>query len=159
MSIEETEAEGVYRHRLVVSGKEIDQNGHVNNVAYIQWMQEVAIRHSEETGGTLAMRAAGGTWVVRSHEIEYLSPAYAGNEIEVVTWVASLQRVRSLRKYRFVRVNDGTLLAKGQTEWVFVGARDGRPRGIPAEVRNAFKLLPDYETGASSHSRRKMSRL
>jgi acyl-CoA thioester hydrolase len=138
MSNTESEAGEIFRHRFSVPEDAIDQNGHVNNVVYIQWMQDVAIRHSDAAGGNAAMRAVECTWVVRSHKVEYLSPAYAGDCIEAATWVASLGRVRSLRQYRFVRASDAKLLAKGETEWVFVNARNGRPCAIPESVRACF---------------------
>ncbi len=138
----ESDAVGLFRHRFSVAEAAIDANGHVNNVVYVQWMQDVAILHSAAVGGTAAARALAGTWVVRSHHIEYLSPAFAGDAIEATTWVASLQRVRSLRHYRFVRTSDAKLLARGQTEWVFVSLKDGRPCAIPETVRACFALPP-----------------
>jgi acyl-CoA thioester hydrolase len=88
------------------------------------------------------MRALNATWVVRSHNIEYLSPAFAGERIQVRTWVADMRRVRSLRRYHFVRLADEKLLVRGETEWVFVDAAGGRPLAIPAEVAQLFRLLP-----------------
>lgn len=131
---------GSFRHTFVVPQSAIDQNGHVNNVEYVRWMQEVAIRHSEATGGGAAMRAAGCTWVVRAHRIEYLCPAFAGDCLEAVTWVATVERVRSLRRYRFLRKSDGKLLAQGETDWVFVNARTGKPCAIPETVRACFQV-------------------
>lgn len=135
--------DAVFRFGVTVGPGVIDENGHVNNVAYVQWMQDAAIRHSDSTGGTAAMRAAGGMWVARSHRIEYLRPAFPGDTLEVRTWIANAQRVRSLRRYEFVRPADGTLLATGSTEWVFLDAAGGRPRSIPDEVLACYTLLPD----------------
>jgi acyl-CoA thioester hydrolase len=53
--------------------------------------------------------------------------------------------VRSLRKYRLVRVADKTLLAEGETDWVFVDAHSGRPGVIPETVSGAFETLPEDE--------------
>jgi acyl-CoA thioester hydrolase len=105
----------VYRHGFTVPDNVVDQNGHVNNVAYVQWMQDVAVLHSDVVGGTEAMEGTGAIWVVRSHWVEYLSPAFAGDQIEAFTWVVNFRRVRSLRRYKFVRAMDNTLLAKGET--------------------------------------------
>ena len=91
------------------------------------------------------MREAGGSWVVRTHRIEYLIPAFAGDEIEASTWVADLRRVRSLRRYRFTRISDSKLLAEGETDWVFIDAKTGRPRAIPSEVAQSFTVMPDSE--------------
>ena len=140
--------DGVYHDQSVVSDEVIDANGHVNNVAYVQWMQDVAVRHFTAMGGIDLMHAAGGAWVVRSHRIEYLNPAFAGDRIEATTWVADLRRVRSLRRYQFARPSDGILLAKGETEWVFIDAETGRPRSIPEQIRRAFTLVPDKSEAA-----------
>lgn len=123
----------------------IDQNGHVNNVVYIQWMQDVAVRHSHTTGGTAAAHRLGCSWVVRSHKIDYLSPAFAGDHIAAVTWVVDFRRVRSLRRYKFVRTSDNKVLATGETDWVFVTMENGRPCGIPDHIRECYPLLPDYK--------------
>ncbi len=138
--------DAVFRYRMTIPQDAIDGNGHVNNVAYVQWMQEAAIRHFEALGGTPLMEAAGATWVVRSHKIEYLSPAFAGEEIEVRTWIANARRVRSLRKYEFVRPSDGKALVRGETEWVFVDARDGRPMAIPQNILARFPLEDSERT-------------
>jgi len=75
---------------------------------------------------------------VRSHRVEYFLPAYEGEEVEVRTWVENIQRVRSLRKYEFVRKADGKTLVKGETDWVFVDVKSGRPLAIPREVAEVF---------------------
>lgn len=116
----------------------IDENGHVNNVAYVQWMQDVAVEHYTALGGMEAQKDFG-TWFVRRHQIEYLLPALARDEIEIHTWVDSLHRVRSLRKYEFRRKDDGKMLVRGETEWVFVAASTGRPMAIPPEVCAVFQ--------------------
>lgn len=138
-----TPSDPIYRYIFTVPAEALDPNGHVNNVQYVQWMQNVAVHHFSALGGVEPMQAAGATWVVRSHNIEYLSPAFVGEQLEVRTWVASVRRVRSLRRYEFVRLADGKLLVRGATEWVFVDAKSGRPRSIPAEVVQVFPLLPD----------------
>ena len=131
-------ADGVYRYGFTVPESDIDGNGHVNNVAYVQWMQDVAIRHFEASGGKPLMEEASATWVARSHHIEYLRPAYVGDLVEARTWIASFSRVRSVRRYAFVRLSDDAVLAKGETEWVFVNATTGRPKAIPEPITSLF---------------------
>ncbi|NLE67387.1 MAG: acyl-CoA thioesterase [Lentisphaerae bacterium] len=145
MSDRETGAGPSFLHRFTVPADAIDENGHVNNVVYIQWMQDSAIRHAAASGGTAAMRAAGCTWLVRSHKIEYLSPAYPGDCIEACTWVEYFRGVRSLRQYRFVRTSDSKLLARGETMWVSVSASTGRPHAIPVSVIACFLTASNRE--------------
>ena len=137
--------EGIFRHEFNVPDEAIDGNGHANNVAYLRWMIDIAVRHFQVSGSTDAMHAVGGTWVVRSHHIEYLRPAFLDDRIQASTWVVNFSRVRSLRRYEFVRPSDGVLLAKGETDWVFVNAETGRPCSIPDEIKAAFTLVPDRQ--------------
>jgi acyl-CoA thioester hydrolase len=137
---------GVYRHEFVVGADVIDANGHVNNVAYVQWMQDVAVCHFTSVGGVGLLKELGGTWVARAHRIEYLRPAFAGDRIEARTWVADLRRVRSHRHYEFVRVSDRAVLARGETDWVLVDVQSGKPKSIPEAIRRAFTLVPETGT-------------
>ena len=126
--------EFTYQYELAVPPQAIDANGHVNNVSYVQWMQDVAIRHWRSLGGMEIDEEMNCTWVARSHHIEYLSPAFEGEIIEIKTWIDNVRRVRSVRKYEFHRVSDNRLLARGETDWVFVDVDSGRPKSIPEYI-------------------------
>jgi len=128
-----------YSKLFTIPRSAIDENGHVNNVAYVQWMQEIAMQHYASIGGIQA-QGKDATWVVREHKIEYFLPAFAGEAIEIRTWVENIRRVRSLRRYEFVRTVDEKVLVRGETEWVFVDANTGRPLPIPEEVSRVFSI-------------------
>lgn len=131
---------------FVVPADAIDVNGHVNNLAYLRWMQGVAIQHSAAQGWPVERYQAAGTgWVVRSHFIEYLLPAFAGESLTLLTWVTGFKRHSSPRRYLFWRASDGQLLARAETMWVFVNGRSGRPERVPEEVRQAFEVVPADE--------------
>ena len=127
-----------YTKTIIIPNNSIDENGHVNNVAYVQWMQDIAVEHYASIGGIEA-QGADATWVIREHRIEYLLPAFEGEEIEIRTWVENIRKVRSLRRYEFFRKADGKILVKGETDWVFVDVKSGRPLAIPQEVVDVFK--------------------
>ena len=129
-----------YSKTFQIPQSAIDENGHVNNVAYVQWMQDIAIEHYQSISGVDSMEAYGATWVVREHRIEYFLPTFAGEEIEIKTWVENIRRVRSLRKYEFVRKSDGKVLVRGETDWVFVDVKTGTPRAIPEEVTRVLSI-------------------
>jgi acyl-CoA thioester hydrolase len=135
----------IYSKTFSIPQTVIDENGHVNNVAYVQWMQDIAVEHYEAIGG-ISAQGPNATWVIREHKIEYFLPAFAGEEIEIKTWVENVRRVRSLRKYEFVRKLDGKILAKRETNWVFVDAKTGAPRAIPEQVIKTFTLSKERES-------------
>ena len=133
----------IYRHDIQVPLSAIDENGHVNNVQYVQWMQDAAVQHSNAAGCTQVTLELGATWVIRSHKIEYLRPAFQGDHLVVLTWVSNFRKVRSLRKYRFFRESDKTVLANGETDWVLVDVSSGRPVAIPNHLAAVFELIPE----------------
>ncbi len=135
----------IYRYEFTVPEEALDENGHANNVEYVRWMQEAAIRHSDQRGCTEATRAAGAIWVVRSHHVEYFQPAFAGESIAVLTWVSNFRKVRSLRKYKILRKTDNAVLAKGATDWVFIDAETGSPRHIPKDLSGLFELVSEEQ--------------
>jgi acyl-CoA thioester hydrolase len=130
--------DAVFRLQIRVTPKVVDANRHVNNVAYVQWMQDAAIGHAEACGGARLARELGGSWFVRMHRIEYLKPAFLNDEITVLTWVVDWRKVRSRRRCRFLR--EQTVLAESESEWVFVDAATGRPKPITDQIVSAFGL-------------------
>jgi acyl-CoA thioester hydrolase len=126
-----------YTKTITIPKSAIDENGHVNNVTYVQWMQDIAVEHYASIGG-IAAQGPDSTWVIRKHSIEYFLPAFEGEEIEVRTWVENLRKVRSMRMYEFVRKSDGKVLVKGETDWVFMDVKTGMPKPIPQEVEKIF---------------------
>lgn len=130
----------IHRFTLTVPARAIDANGHANNVEYIRWMQDAAISHADAAGGSAAARAAGASWVVRSHHVEYLQPVFEKEAVTVLTWVSDVRRIRSRRKYLIFK--NTTLAAKAETEWVFVDAKTGKQRPIPAAVSTTFTPVP-----------------
>ncbi len=131
----------IYQFDIEVRAKDVDRNGHVNNVVYVQWMQDAAIAHARASGCTRACEEVGATWVVRTHQIEYLSAAFEGDKITLFTWPSNFQRVRSLRKYKFVRVEDQAVIARAETDWVFVNVKTLRPQSIPDTVKNTLPAV------------------
>jgi acyl-CoA thioester hydrolase len=130
----------IYSYRFTIPPEVIDGYGHVNNVAYVQWMQDVAIRHGENTPGYHLPVNAG--WFAREHRITYLLPTFLGEEIEIRTWISEIRRVRVHRRYEFVRCTDGNVVATGETDWIYVDLASGKPLSIPPDIQS-FQILPD----------------
>lgn len=129
-----------YSYRFEVAAEDIDHNGHVNNVTYLAWMIEAATKHSESLGLDYKVcRSFGGTWVAKSHKIEYRKPAFEGDELEMQTWIETIGKVLSMRRYQLLRPRDGAVICEGETEWVFVDTERMRPMKIPAEIIEGFK--------------------
>ncbi|MBN1205796.1 MAG: acyl-CoA thioesterase [Myxococcaceae bacterium] len=129
---------------LRVTPQDLDELQHVSNIVYIRWIQEVAVAHSVSVGlGLEEYRQRGAVFVVRRHEVDYLRPALAGDEVEAETRVVAVSPVTASRRTFIRRVGDGQLLVQAQTQWAYVSTTTGRPVRIPPEVRQCFALEPE----------------
>jgi len=135
---------GVHTRRLSVPADAIDVNGHVNNLAYVAWMQEIAIEHSAAAGWPLARyQEIGAAWVVRSHFVEYLRPLFLGEPLAIHTWVPRFDQRATPRRYLFVRESDRREVARAETAWVFVDLASGKRRPLPPELLAAFHPIQE----------------
>lgn len=134
----------IHSKQFAVPLEAIDANGHVGNLAYVAWMQEVAIEHSNAAGWPMERyRKIGAGWVVRSHFIEYLRPAFSGEVVSLHTWVPQFDQRATPRRYLFVRDADRQILVRAETRWVFVDSTTGRRCPLPKDLVNAFEVVAD----------------
>ena len=124
-----------YEIDVQIRPEDVDGMGHVNNIVYVRWVQEVALAHWAAAAPADAQAAM--TWVVLRHEIDYLRPARPGDAVRARTWIGAGESLRYERFTEIVR-GDGTVLARGRTLWCPVDITTGRPKRVPPEVRAAF---------------------
>lgn len=129
--------------RVTVTDADIDDLGHANNVHYLRWMLEAATAHwAWFIGQAPPEVVAGAGWVVLRHELDYFAAAFAGDELEVVTWVQSCTPLTSDRCTEVTRVAGGALLARGLSTYCVVDAGTGRPRRMGEALRLAIGAPP-----------------
>jgi acyl-CoA thioester hydrolase len=134
----------VYTHTFSVPDSSIDMYGHVSNIEYLRWMQDAATGHTSSEGWALERyRQSNAIWVVRRHTIEYFVSAFAGDELDLHTWIESIRDCQSVRRYILTKAGGKRILAKAETLWVCVDPDSGRPKRVPEEFILAFDLVPD----------------
>lgn len=125
---------------VTVAETDIDELDHANNVAYVRWLQDVAIAHSSAVGLDFeAYKRIGGVFVVRRHEVDYLRPVVRGARLEVRTWIDSAMAAKCTRMTEIFG-DDGTAVCRAKTVWGYIDVASGRPARIPQEIRDAFAL-------------------
>lgn len=130
------------RHSIAITAQpaDIDELGHVSNLVYVRWVQDVAQAHSTAVGwDSAAYRDHGAVFVVRRHEIDYVQPVFAGEALTATTWIEWSKAVSSERRTEIAR--DGQVVARASTLWAFVDMSTGKPRKIPDTIRGAFGML------------------
>jgi acyl-CoA thioester hydrolase len=100
----------------------------------------VAWSHSVALGlDFAAYERFGAGCVAHRHELDYLAPTFAGDELLLGTWIAENDgRLTMWRAYQIVRVSDGKTVLRGRTRWVCVDMKTGRPRLQPPEYVAAY---------------------
>ena len=119
-----------------VTPADIDDLGHVNNVVYVRWVQDVAAAHWE--AATTAAERAGVGWVVLRHEIDYKHPARAGDEVVVCTWVGPPAAATFERHTEIVRAADRRVLARARSLWCPINPKTGRVQRIDPTLHDRF---------------------
>jgi acyl-CoA thioester hydrolase len=120
----------VFTYPVRVADGDIDRQGHVNNVSFVRLVQDAAAGHWRAAAPDDVKAAY--SWVVRRHEIDYLKPGFAGDELLVRTWVAEPSAATWDRFTEITRPADAAVLVKARTVWVLIDATTGRPRRVPA---------------------------
>lgn len=118
---------------IEVQDEDIDELGHVNNAAYVRWMEACAWQHSQALGLGLAQyRALDRAMVVHRHEIDYLHAAYAGDRLIMATWIVQSDgRLRLTREFQLCRCSDGVTLLRARSSFVCMELSTGRARRMP----------------------------
>ena len=138
-----SQAAEVFELTIHVEPEDIDEMGHVNNVTYLRWVQDVATAHwmsaaPEPDRDQLA-------WVVVRHEIDYLQSAFPGDDVIARTWVGPATRLRFARHTEVVRARDGSVLARARTLWCPIDLATRKPVQVSAAVRARFSF--DVQAG------------
>ena len=137
---------------FVVPDEDIDMLGHASNIAYVRWVQDVALAHSAAVGlGMDGYAQLGAVFVIRRHEIDYLRPALRGESLELRTWIDSAAAAKCHRATEIAKVIPGApevIIARAMTTWGFVEIATGRPTRIPDEVRTKFSWPTRAEEAA-----------
>ena len=128
----------VYTHHIQVTKDHIDARNHVNNVVYLEWCLQAAEGHWETTA-TEEMKEAF-VWYVLNHYIEYKISAFEGEELEVKTWVSTIEGVKTERRYEIWRPADNKLLVEAKTLWCLLNAKTLRPTKITDEITTLFNF-------------------
>lgn len=124
---------------LDVTDADIDENGHVNNVVYVRWLQDVGTAHW--TARFDADVRSRWSWVASRHEVDYFRALPPGSKPVARTWVGDPQGAR-FNRYVRIENEDGQLCAQGVSEWVLVDSETMRPSRIPPGMIRPFELAP-----------------
>lgn len=134
--LEPPEGRKVFRRTFTPVPSDIDDNGHVNNVVYLDWAQQLAIAHWRSVAPADAQ--ATWAWIALRHEIDYRRALLPSETADGRTWVSDI--AEGPRFDRFVRLDaqDGAMCAQVKTTWVLIDQATGRPKRVPPWMTALF---------------------
>lgn len=133
-----------YRNHRRVQTFELDTMQHVHHAAYLGWIEQAYFDAIREAGHPLASMLSQGWNVVQGgHEIEYFEPALDNDEIEIVSWICEMAKVRGAWTHEIYNAKTNKLLARDYSLGVFVndaGKLIVPPRELVDEAITGAKL-------------------
>ncbi len=129
----------VFKYQTIAKQSDIDVLNHVNNEVYLRWLMESAVAHSDYLGFPVSeYTKIGSAFVVRRHEIDYLSSALLNDEVVIETWCGEIGGTKATREYQIIRSSDQKTLIQAKSLFVFIDLKTGRPKQIPEELVKIF---------------------
>lgn len=126
----------IYFHEIKVKQSDLDELNHVNNVVYVQWIQDAAAAHWNNVASNEIKEKF--FWVVIRHEIDYKLPALLHDEIIAKTWVHDYHGPKSTRIVQIIRKHDDRILVEARTTWCLMDATSKRPTRVAEEIKHTF---------------------
>lgn len=134
----------VFDLEITVQAKDIDSLGHVNNVVYMHWMQDVATAHIDALGlGVKQYLELKHAMVAVEHHVQYRKAAFEGEKIVLRTWLDDVNALYSFRQYVFYRPYDQSVLFMGNTKWACVEIATGRPKRMSPTFIQAYQPISE----------------
>ena len=126
----------IFEYHFTVPKSAIDDMGHVNNVVYLQWVQDIAKKHWQSKTNTTIQNKY--VWVVLNHFIEYHHPAFENEKITLQTWIDNYHGAKSERHTKIINTATQKVLVSAKTSWCFLYKETLRPARITDEISTLF---------------------
>ena len=126
----------VHEIELIVTSDDLDARNHVNNVRYVQWVQDAAEAHWNLRSSDAVRN--NFYWVMISHHIQYKAEALLGDTLLIKTYVTESKGVRSTRMVDIYNARSKQLLTTSTTTWCFMSMANNKPSRIPEEINELF---------------------
>ena len=118
---------------------EVDANGHVSNIAYIQWMEVGRHKIMDAIGLPVnEVAEAGFVPILAQTEIKYITPLFIGDQVRIEMWLSELRRASAMIEFRFYNQDDA-LAASGTQKGLFIDTTTQRPMRLSPEMRALFE--------------------
>jgi acyl-CoA thioester hydrolase len=127
----------LFERAFTATPGDIDELGHVNNAAWVRWIQDLATEHWR--AAATPEQIAASIWVVTRHEIDYLRPLGPGETATGRTWVGEAPKGARFDRHVAFLGPDGRVYVRARTIWAMIDRVTGRPQRVPEQVAARFR--------------------
>lgn len=125
-----------FENTIRVKTSDLDELKHVNNVQYVQWIQDIAKEHWENRASEDILKTY--FWVVIRHEIDYKQQAFLGEELLIQTFVGEHTHVTSQRLVNIINKKTNKVLVAAKSTWCLMEYKTKKPVKISEEMLRVF---------------------
>lgn len=126
----------IYEKSITVTADDLDELQHVNNVRYLQWIQDISKEHWELLAPQHIRQEV--VWVVMNHHISYKRAAVLGDQLLLKTYIEGNKGATSIRRVEILYKENNQLLVESKTEWCLLNAITQRPTRISETIKTLF---------------------
>tara|TARA_R100000935_G_scaffold58078_1_gene93788 strand:+ start:1107 stop:1511 length:405 start_codon:yes stop_codon:yes gene_type:complete len=126
----------IFEKEITVKASDLDELKHVNNVQYVQWIQDIAKEHWEKRASVEILNTY--FWVVIRHEIDYKKQAFLNDELVIQTFVGDHTHVTSHRMVNIINKETNEVLVDAKSTWCLMDYKTKKPVKISEEMVRFF---------------------
>ncbi len=116
----------VFKTSRTVIENDIDYLKHINKIRFLEWIQALAAVNQESV--SMAIQRQENARVVIRHEIDYLTAAIEGDQLELKTNVSKCEVDTSIQRIIDYKCKNRTISAQKQNKMVYGRSNDKKPQ-------------------------------
>jgi acyl-CoA thioester hydrolase len=124
----------MFRHPIAIDPADIDHMGHVNNAAYLKWVQEAVIDYWSSVAPPDAV--GRHLWVALKHEITYLKPTFLQDTVVAEVIAEKVEGARAM--FTTVLRRGEEVLSEIKSSWCCLDAVTRRPARLARDIVGRF---------------------
>lgn len=127
---------------MTVRPSEIDYNGHVHQSAYLDYLLFARVDQMQRCYKMPIEEffKRGLSWATKSISIDYLKSLYMNERFLVRTWIDAIGERSVNVRFQILKTNSGEVAAEGESTYVLVDAKTGKPVAIPEDIKEKFSI-------------------
>ena len=127
----------IFESEIVVTQSDLDELNHVNNIRYVEWVQDIAKKHWLKNATSNILEDF--FWVMTNHCIAYKNEAFLGDQLMLKTYIKTNEIAISTRIVEITNKHSNVLIAKSETKWCLLSTKSKRPVRITEEITHLFE--------------------